>query len=611
VAPEADPVTYPWISRLGGFFIVLFSATALALLQVSIAGTGLFFFLPSYGLVAIAALISFATLRSGSSPDLACLGASVIFGGYIVLRALTSPVSYVARADLYLVMAALTVYGLTAIVLSSSGKRIALIILLLTFAMLHVLLGLIEFGLGENFILIPFLQTLEINNRASGFYVNPDHFAGLLELLGIFGLSITCWSRCPSWSKVITGYLTAICYFGLVLTGSRGGYSSATASFLIFAVLSLIALRAGGAALLRRAGTAGLIALTLTLMVGTFFIHQSDSLSQRLANIAPDQTRLDLWRASIEQWKLQPLIGTGSGTYRFYGRQFRAQRMQNDPVDVHNDYLHLLCEYGLVGLLGFAIFFFTHLRVGWRSFTYLGPGRIVPGGSPLSNRLALNIGALSAIAAYVVHSIVDFNLHVPANALLLAFAFGVVANPGAKSGSEIPRPRENWVPRLCLASLGAILLFQSARLFPGEYYAERARTTLANEDPATAILLANKALIYEERNPNIFFSLGRAQAALGNQKRPSENRLFSDDAAPYYDAALTAFNKARRLAPLDETYPLDMAFVYDQLGRFAEAEWMFGIARSLDPRSINISQLYKTHLEAWASDRQQDSAKTP
>jgi hypothetical protein len=49
-----------------------------------------------------------------------------------------------------------------------------------------------------------------------------------------------------------------------------------------------------------------------------------------------------------------------------------------------------------------------------------------------------------------------------------------------------------------------------------------------------------------------------------------------------------------------------MAFIYDEMGRFAEAEWMYGLARSRDPRSVMMSQLYKSHLAAWENEGQKD-----
>src|SRR4029077_7340517 len=136
--------------------------------------------------------------------------------------------------------------------------------------------------------------------------------------------------------------------------------------------------------------------------------------------------------------KLEPIVGTGSGTYLFYGRQFRSTRTVSDPVVVHNDYLHLLAEYGILGAAGFLFFFGVHLVKGWRNYQRLGPKRIAVSTRVMSNSLALQIGALAAVGAYIVHSALDFNLHIPANALLLAFVFGLLANPGVLHENQAP-----------------------------------------------------------------------------------------------------------------------------------------------------------------------------
>jgi O-antigen ligase len=143
--------------------------------------------------------------------------------------------------------------------------------------------------------------------------------------------------------------------------------------------------------------------------------------------------------------------------------------MQSDPIDVHNDYLHLLCEYGAIGAAGFLLFLYAHLRHGLQSFIQFGPRRAARGASPLSNRLALNIGALCAVAAYIVHSTVDFNLHIPANALLLAFVFGLIANPDIKQTSETLHPDGNFLPRIAVALLSEqFYWFKASGCFQGE-----------------------------------------------------------------------------------------------------------------------------------------------
>ena len=289
------------------------------------------------------------------------------------------------------------------------------------------------------------------------------------------------------------------------MTASRGGYLSVAASLIIFAILGLCVLGAAGKSLVLRFGIAGLAALIAVLIATAWLFHSSAVMGERAGTIIdPKNIRLHLWTAAIEQWKLQPLIGTGSGTYRYYGRQFRDLKMQSDPIDVHNDYLHLLCEYGAIAAVAFLLFLYAHLRHGLQSFMHFGPRRVARGASPLSNRLALNIGALCAVAAYIVHSTVDFNLHIPANALLLAFVFGLIANPDIKQTSETLHPHGNFLPRIAVALLGAVLLVQGARLFPGEYYAEHARAALRDENPSAAISFAQTALRYEKQNPGYF-----------------------------------------------------------------------------------------------------------
>src|SRR5207237_6035523 len=92
--------------------------------------------------------------------------------------------------------------------------------------------------------------------------------------------------------------------------------------------------------------------------------------------------------------------------------------------------------YGVVGAALFLFFLIAHLQNGWRNFQRLGPKRVVVSRNFLSTSLALNLGALGSVAAYIVHSFVDFNLHIPANVLLLAFVFGILANDGIQRETE-------------------------------------------------------------------------------------------------------------------------------------------------------------------------------
>jgi O-antigen ligase len=591
------PAKSTWrISNATEILAAILLVGALVSIQTLIGGTRLLFALPAYGLLGIIGLLSLVSFRSVKPlPDQFCLWSATIFFGYLLVRATFSPASYLARFDIYSVLGGLVLYFFVACVLTSAKTRMWILACLLAAALAHVFVGVIQFTAGNNFMPISFLQRFDYGRRASGFYICPNHLAGLLEVLGIFGLGLVCWSRWPVWSKLLLGYATVACYAGVILSGSRGGYLSVAASLLVFGVLSVVVLRAAGARAFLRLGIPVAVVAVMAMAAAALLIQRNEDLKDRTRNIVDNKNiRLDLWQAAIEQWKLKPLLGTGSRTYQFYGRQFRTEQMQRDPIYAHSDYLQLLSDYGIVGLGTFVLFLVPHLRQGLSVARQIGRKRVTVSLRLASNTMALNMGALGATAAYLVHSIFDFNLHIPANALLLAFVFGVIANPGVPY-DNIDRKSDSsmifW--KMLLPAAAAILLVQAWRFAPGEYLAEKARTALRDNRYFSAIAFASEGLKYENEDPNLFYYLGRAKTLAGDaQADPEAKRSF-------YEAAIAPFEMAQKLVPLDEVYVLELAFTYDALKRFEEAEWMYNAALALDPKSTSTRQYYTTHLERW------------
>ncbi len=587
----------------GVSFLLLLAA--FMALQVLIGGTRMIFSLPSYALLGAAGMFALLSFRRAKPiPSNLCLAVGVIFFAYILGRALLSPVPYITRSDIYSVLGGLVVYLFVACILTDSRHRMIFIALLLTLAIGHVAVGALQFRDGNNFMPISWLQRYDYGRRASGFYVCPNHLAGLLEVLGILGLSMVCWSRWPVWAKLLVGYGVGVAYLGLILTGSRGGYLSTGFSLLVFAVLSLAILRRTDGKLFWKIGGMGLLAAIVLGIAAYYFVSKNDFLSGRAGAVfETTNMRVDLWKGAISQWKLNPSVGTGSGTYLYYGRFFRTDRVTRDPVYVHNDYLHLLAEYGLLGALGMAVFLAVHLRHGLQNFSRLGPKRVALSPRILSNALALNVGAIAAVASYLVHSIFDFNLHIPANVLLLALVFGILANDGVDRDRGVaftPVAQKLW--RFALPTLGLLLLFQTVRLLPGEYFSEKARVAVRDQWPTRAILHAREGLRYDPGNPDLYHHLGSARMQLGDMM--ADRRA----AVSFYNEAVSAFEQARTLAPQDEVYALELAAALDNADRFEEAEWIFYEILRLDPNFANLRVYYEAHLERW---RRADLPKSP
>jgi len=574
-------------------------AAAFAGIQIMIAGTRMIFSLPFYGLLGVLGLLAVLSLRRPKPvPSSWCLPVTALFMGYILARAWFSPVPYLTRSDFYSVVAGLVVYFFTACILTSAKQRMLFIGGLLLLALAHCFVGAFQFRDGNNFMPIAWLQRADYGRRASGFYICPNHLAGLLEVVGIFGLSIVCWSRWPLWSKMLVGYATGICYVGLVLTGSRGGYLSTAFSLAVFAVLSLAILRRTRGNLFWKIGGAGAIAAIVLGVVAFYAIRKSPYLSGRAqSTFETTNMRVDLWQGALQQWKLQPIFGTGSGTFLYYGRLFRTDRVQLDPVYTHNDYLNLLAEYGLIGPVGLLLFLAIHLWRGTQSFARLGPKRVAVSQRILSNALALNVGALAAVGSYIVHSVLDFNLHIPANVLLMAFVFGILANDGVVRGTKLPPPvLRDTLWRMVLPVAGAVLIAACVRLLPSEYFSERARMAVRDQQPGSGIRYAVAGLKSDPTNPDLHYRLGDARMQFADRMADPAA------AASFRTEGIKALEKAYAIAPAEEIYALELASALDAAGRFEEAESVFYNALKWDPKSVSLRRYYERHLELWRGE---------
>jgi len=110
-----------------------------------------------------------------------------------------------------------------------------------------------------------------------------------------------------------------------------------------------------------------------------------------------------------------PVLGVGLG-----GFETAYPRYQSFPSDLwidhaHNDYAEAVAETGLVGAVlifsALALFFWLAFR-DWSQ-------RLRPGGS------WIRLGAALGCSGMLVHSLVDFNLHIPANAAWFAVLAGI------------------------------------------------------------------------------------------------------------------------------------------------------------------------------------------
>jgi O-antigen ligase len=237
-----------------------------------------------------------------------------------------------------------------------------------------------------------------------GPYVNRNHFAGFAELVIPVALVPLVLGKVRRDRWFAVGLLALLPLGALFLSASRGGIISLAAELGLLTLL-LILRRAGGKHVLAGAGVL-LFAFLLVSWLGARQILERFSSMQSLEVTSGKRAsmRLDTWHIFREH----PWTGTGLGTLQTV---FPAYETQYDAKVVnhsHSDYLEALAETGIAGAACCAWFlgalFFGSLR------------RVLLQDKPFS--AALHLSGLVACTGFLVHSLVDFNLHIPGNALL-------------------------------------------------------------------------------------------------------------------------------------------------------------------------------------------------
>jgi len=128
--------------------------------------------------------------------------------------------------------------------------------------------------------------------------------------------------------------------------------------------------------------------------------------------------RLTIDRDCLRMWREKPLLGWGLGTFPVVYPQFRSFFTDFFVNQAHNDYLQLLTETGLAGFaiaIWFLVLTFRHAWVKLGNWTETASG-------------SLTVAALLGCVGILVHSFLDFNLQVPANAAMFYVLCAIAAS---------------------------------------------------------------------------------------------------------------------------------------------------------------------------------------
>ena len=269
------------------------------------------------------------------------------------------------------------------------------------------------------------LQRAEgISPMATGSYNSRNSFAGLLEMTAPLAVWAAVWifvkgqdgavsrRESPMGSGLKASALLsmgAAMLIGTVISLSRMGFLAALSGLVATGVMA-----AGG----RGGRRVWPLMVVLVGGVAAFVLMPTDEWIGRFAGLAQTEdvsqdTRVQIWKETLPAIRAYAVLGCGFGGFESCFYEFKKVAPDATADFAHNDYLQVMLELGLVG---FGVGMFLVVRVMGRLWWV--------GRKGLGESWYMAVGCWGALVAVLLHSLVDFNMYFPANAMVAAWIMG-------------------------------------------------------------------------------------------------------------------------------------------------------------------------------------------
>jgi O-antigen ligase len=306
-------------------------------------------------------------------------------------------------------------------------QTMKLVYLMLGMAVFQSVLSLMQYGGGLGGAL--YLPNEYGMQATAGTYLNKDHLAGFLEMAFPVALALLAatvgqsrgpgprtsrWRQRMSFLSTLKGHQATlfalvglIVLLALVFTRSRSGIALAMVG--LFLVMIVFARRLGGSNVYGTYGTLLAVIMVLTAEIGLAPILD------RFSRDGMEDLRWEIYSSTLRGIMDNFPIGAGAGSYPEIYPHYQPSGLDAFVNHAHNDYLEWLFDGGIAALLlilsGLFIYargwFAVWMKGRWRTFRYV------------------QVGAGIGLLLLILHSLIDFNLHKPANAIWFAFLLGL------------------------------------------------------------------------------------------------------------------------------------------------------------------------------------------
>ena len=407
---------------------------------------------------------------------------------------------------------------------------------------------------------ILFYKKIYSLDSVTGTFVNRNHLSGYLEMIiplaiglviarmDLFSLAglklrekILRFSKKGFYNSILLSFGIIIMSLAIVFSKSRSGVFLLIFTFILFSGLTVTYIGRER----HHQKRMNTFFKVMFLIIILFSLYSGiDAVIERFAldKVLHDNRPL-YWINTTQIIGDFPFLGSGLGTFKSVYPAYEKVLTSFHLSHVHNDYLEYLSELGGMGLLlllGGILFMLVNSFIIWRVRRH-----------PEVKGLAL--GGIIAIICTLIHSITDFNLHIPANMLLFTVVLTLTIVTASYKRSETTKVDKASKARISSKSIGnlkkallmaavVVLLIIDIFIYWNQHLFYREKKTEKVDQKVKILERANK---FYSLNDLAYYELGKAYFDLGIQTLEEDKTISAD----YLRKSTQNFERSLRLNP--------------------------------------------------------------
>lgn len=439
--------------------------------------------------------------------------------------------------------------------------------------------GLISiYGIGQYFG----IDLLNLKVMGSGYISGSFENRNVLASFLVFIMPVSVgflFEKSSKKLKIMVGLVAIITLIALIYTRTRGAWVGFIGAMAFFAGAKLMAGRGMKKILKSLFSKKSLITISLMVICLGLLIRydyrKPGSFTKKFLSIADlkdpaTRHRFVMWHTGIDIIKEHPLLGTGIGTFKKIYPKYQSKYLRTEKYGmfeglsrfIHNDYLEITANTGILGLGAFLWLIVTLYWTGLKRLKQIDQSKYSPN---------LLIIILSSLTAVLIHSFFHYSFYLPTTGMLFWLWLGLLNTDGAKAEKIKENIRPSVIRQSVTVLITILLLVWVTKPFIANLYFDKGCYYSMSGEYDVAIAMYKKSIEFNPRDENTRNNLGNAYRISG-----------------LYGKALKEYEEALKINPYLVEAHNNLGILHVNRGLYDEAIKEYMLAIEINPNLAGV-----------------------